>query len=256
MRRPLSVAAMSGGGGFFVLPDRSDSGKTTRDIAFCCFVGSDAASGNRSMRGVLHADCLCDEEKLGFEGRRIHRCKFTFTPELSTRPLLNAVYKRMPTNATQKLRKPHIDLVPDGSFGRCVHFLETNSTPKFSQNDDDLASITKRAVRIVFSKKRTFKRNAADVDEASGIYLMLPANAIRETVLKPSTRRGCFRYWANFDREFPLDAREELLGDMGEIDSMSGSTLQQDTDQLFADMLHRPGQDSYASTESYPVYSE
>ena len=39
-------------------------------------------------------------------------------------------------------------------------------------------------------------------------------------------------------------------------DSMSGSTMQKETEQLCADMLHRPGQESYSSTDSYPVYSE
>ena len=36
-------------GRFFVLPGRSEIGKTTRDLAFFYFVGSAASSGNRSM---------------------------------------------------------------------------------------------------------------------------------------------------------------------------------------------------------------
>ena len=192
-------------GGFFVVPDRSDIGKTTHDIAFCYFMGSDAASGDSSMGGDLHSDWLCGEKQLGFGWRRILRCKFTFTPELIARPLLNDVYKRLPTNVAQKLRKPRIDLVFDGSFGRCVHFMGANFAPKFLQRGDDLASTTNRAVRIVFSKERTFTRNESEVDEANGVYLMLSTNAIRETAPKPSTGRAFFRYWVNFAQEFPLD---------------------------------------------------
>ena len=120
-------------GRFFILPDKSDSGKTTHDLAFCYFLGSEESSGSGSMSGTLHADWLCDENKLGFEGHRILHCKFTFTPEMSAKPLLNDIYKRLPTNVTQKLRKPHIDQVFDGSYGGCLHFLETNLAPKFVQ---------------------------------------------------------------------------------------------------------------------------
>ena len=144
------------------------------------------------MGGVLRAAWLFGAKQLGFEGRGILRRKFTFTPELIDRTLLNDVYKRLPANATQKLRKPHIDLVFDGSFGMCVHFVETNSTPKFPQKDDDLASVTTRKVSIVVSKKRTFAINASDVDDENGVYLMLSANARMGTVPKPSTGRAFF----------------------------------------------------------------
>ena len=58
------------------------------------------------MRGALHAEWLCDEKALGFEGHHIIQCKFTFTPELSSKPIMNDVYNRLPTNAAQMLRKP------------------------------------------------------------------------------------------------------------------------------------------------------
>ena len=179
-------------GRFFILPDKSDSGKTTHDIAFCYFLGSEESSGSSSMSGTLHADWLCDESKLGFEGYRISRCKFTFTPEMSSKPLLNDVYKRPPTNVTQKLRKPHSEQVSDGSFGRCLHFLETNSAPKFALKDDDINSIMKRTACIFFSNKRRFTRSPEEVDEENGVFLMMGPSALHDTVLTPSTRRAFF----------------------------------------------------------------
>ena len=116
-------------GRFFIPPDKRDSGATTQDIAFFYFLGSAESSGGSSMSGTLRADWICGEEQLGFEFHRILHCKFTFTPEMGAKPLLNDVYKRLPTNVTQKLRKPHIDQVFDGSFGRCLHFRKQISHP-------------------------------------------------------------------------------------------------------------------------------
>ena len=75
------------------------------------------------MGGPIRADWLFGERQLGFEGHRILRCKFTFTPEMSAKPLMNDVYERLPTNATQKLRKPHRDQVFAGSPGWRLHFF-------------------------------------------------------------------------------------------------------------------------------------
>ena len=83
-------------GRFFIPPDKRDSGATTQDIAFFYFLGSAESSGSNSMSGTLHADWLCGERQLGFDGHRILRCKFAFTPWMSSKPLLNDVYKRAP----------------------------------------------------------------------------------------------------------------------------------------------------------------
>ena len=43
-----------------------------------------------------------------FEGRAILHCEFKLKPELPTRPIINDIYKRIPNNICQKLRKPHL----------------------------------------------------------------------------------------------------------------------------------------------------
>ena len=146
-------------GRFFILPDRSDSGKTTHNLALCYFLGGEDTSGRGTMSGTFHGEWLCDDKALGYEGHRILHCKFTLTPELSTKPILNDVYKRIPTNVCQKLRKPHSDQVFDGSFGKCVHFLETNYTPRMLYSMGDLGSLVKRSICIIFSRKRAFTRH-------------------------------------------------------------------------------------------------
>ena len=107
------------------------------------------------MRGTLHSNWLCDEQAIGSEWRHILGCKFTFTPELSTKPMLNDIYKKLPTAATLKLRKPHIGQVFDGCFGMCVHFLETNFAPKMSQRDEIIASLVNHIIGVIFPRKRT-----------------------------------------------------------------------------------------------------
>ena len=148
-----------------ILPDRSNAGKTTRDTSPRYFLGSGDSSGRGSMGGTLHADWMCGEKALGFEGRHILRCKFAFTPELSTRPILDDAYKTPPTLVTQKHRKPHSDLVFDATFGRCLHFLETNFSPKMQQREGDVESLVKRKVSIQFPNKRKFTRNSSEIDE-------------------------------------------------------------------------------------------
>ena len=238
-------------GRFFVLPDRSDAGKTTHDVVLSYFLGASDSSGRSSMSGTLHSDWLCDEKALGFEGHHILHCKFTFTPELSTKPILNDVYKRLPTAVTMKLRKPHSDQVFDGCFGRCVHFLETNFAPKMMQKEDSLASLAKRTVCVIFSKKRTFAKEPSEVDERGGVYLMRSASDIRRTALTPSTRRAFIRYWVNFTREYPLGRCEEMLADLSQIDKEFGSTLKYDTEEFCKASLGRTEAapcESYAST--------
>ena len=130
------------------------------------------------------------------EATRIRRtqnphCEFTFTPDLTTRPLLNDVYKGYRQTSRRNCGIPHMGLVFDRSCGVRVRFAGANFAPQFFQKDDTLSSIA----------KRTFARNASAVDEENGIYVMLSGNAIRETVLKHSTRRAFTRYWGNFDQE-------------------------------------------------------
>ena len=152
-------------GRFFVLPDRSNAGKPTRDTSPGYFLGPDDSSGRGSMGGTLHADWACEEKALGFEGHHILICEFTLTPELSTRPILNDTYKRLPTSVTQKLRKPHSDLVFDATFGRCLHFLETNSPPKMLHREDDVESLVKRTASTQCPNKRKFARNSSEIDK-------------------------------------------------------------------------------------------
>ena len=140
-------------GRFLVLPDRSDARRTTHNVALSYFHGASDSIGKSSMSGSLHSNWLCGEQAIGFEGRHILRCKFKFTPELSTKPILNDLYKKLPTSVTIKLRKPRSEQVFDGCFGTCVHFLETNFAPKMMQREDSLASLAKRAICVVFSKK-------------------------------------------------------------------------------------------------------
>ena len=161
------------------------------------------------MSGTLRADWICGEEQLGFEFHRILHCKFTFTPEMGAKPLLNDVYKRLPANVTKKLRNPHIGQVFDGSFGRCLHFSETNIAHKFVQKDGDIQSIMKRTVCIVFSNKRRFARSPGDVDEENGVFLTIEPIALRDTVLTPSTRRAFFTHWINFAKKRPLGGMRE-----------------------------------------------
>ena len=121
------------------------------------------------MRGTLHSEWICDKKAIGLERHHIIRCKFTFTPELSSNPIMNDVYNRPPTNVTQKLRKTHIDVVFGASFAKYLHFLETNFRPRILQRDDDMASISKRAVCIYFSRELSFARGAAQVDGENGV---------------------------------------------------------------------------------------
>ena len=46
------------------------------------------------MRGTLRADWMCGEKALGFGGHHIMNCKFYFTPEISTKPILDDIYKK------------------------------------------------------------------------------------------------------------------------------------------------------------------
>ena len=66
-RAGMMASTLSFGGrdvGIFPsLPDRSDSGKKTRDIAFCYFMGSEASYWHISMGGVLHADWIFGERE-------------------------------------------------------------------------------------------------------------------------------------------------------------------------------------------------
>ena len=224
-------------GRFFILPDRSNAGETTRDTSFCNFLGVDDSSGRGCMGGALHSDWLCDEKAIGFEGRHILSFKFTFTPELSTRPILSDTYKRLPTLATQKLRKPHIDLVFGGTSGRRLRFLETNFVPKMLQRDYEVESLVKRTSRTRLSNKRTFTWSANEVGEASGIFQMQSASHLREYVLAPSVRRAFFRYWVTPRRDFSIKAREETTQDLRLIDSAFGSSLQSDAESLCAQKL-------------------
>ena len=223
-------------GRFYILPDRSDSGKTTHDLALCYLLGSSESSGRGSLSGTLHCEWLCDEKALGFEGHTITQCKFTLTPELSTKPILNDLYKRIPTNVTQKLRKPHSDQVFEATFGKCVHFLETNYTPKMQYIGDDLASLVKRSVVIIFSRKRRFTREKSEVDEESGVYLMRSSEELREKVLTPNTRRAFFRYWMNFTKDYPVARCANMLANLESIDLVFGPTHLQDTEEFCREM--------------------
>ena len=109
---------------------------------------------------------------MGFEGRAILQCKCTLTPELSDRPILNDLYKRIPTNICQKLRRPRSAQVFGGEFGKCVHFLETNYATGMQYLGDDLASRVKRTVVVIFPRKRRFARDTSEVGDESGVYLM------------------------------------------------------------------------------------
>ena len=86
------------------------------------------------------------------------------------------------------------------------------------------------------------------------IYLAPSVNAPMGKVLKTSTSRTFFRYWAHIDQEFPPIHARGAGRRLGK-DNMFGPKAQKDADQLCADMLHRPGQEPYASTEPTPVYS-
>ena len=105
--------------------------------------------------------------------------------------------------------------------------------------DDDLASIAKGAVCIYFSWGRSFARDAAQVDGENGVYLMQIATALREKILTPSTRRAPLRYWVNFQKEFPLDTCEAMMGDLREVDASCSSTFQADADSFPKEMTHR-----------------
>ena len=111
------------------------------------------------MIGALRADWLCGDKALGFEGRHILRCKFTFTHELSTRNILDDVYKKIPTSVTTKLRNPHIDQVFDWRFGRCAHFLETNFVPQMTQKEDSLESMDKRTFCVISPQEEDIRQN-------------------------------------------------------------------------------------------------
>ena len=123
-------------GRFFILPDRSNAGKTTHDTSFCYFLGADDSSGRGSMGRTLCTDWRFDGKAHGLEGRRVLHCKFTRAPDPGTRPILSDTYKRLPTLATQKLRKLRIDLVFGGTFGMCLRFLETNFSLNMIQRDE------------------------------------------------------------------------------------------------------------------------
>ena len=189
------------------------------------------------MSGTLHADWLCDEKALGFEGRHIPHCKFTFAPELSTRPILSDTYKRLPTLVTQKLRNPHIDLVFNGTFGRRIRFLATNFAPKMPQRDDEVGSLVNRTVCVRFSKKRTPTWIAHEVEEENGVFRVHSDSHLRENALSPSVRRAFYRFWANFSRDFPISACEEMAQGLRLVDSASGPNLQGDTESLCAQMI-------------------
>ena len=180
------------------------------------------------MRGALRSEWLRGERTLGFEGHQIVHCKFTFTPELSHSPITNVVYKGMPTNVNQKPRNPHVDVVFDASFGKCIRFLAANSRPRMLQRDDDMAPISKRTVFIYFPRKSSIASDAAQVDEADGVHLMKHATALRGEILTPPIRRAFPRYWVNLANESPLDTCGNMAADLPEIDASFGPTLPAD----------------------------
>ena len=121
------------------------------------------------MSGTLHCDWVCDEKPLGLDGHAILHCKFALTPELPTRAILDDIYKRIPANICQKLRKPHSGHLFEGTFGKCVHFLETIYAPRMQYLGDDIDALVKRSIVVISSRKRHFARDASEVDEESGV---------------------------------------------------------------------------------------
>ena len=174
------------------------------------FLGADDPGGRCSMSGPLHADWLCGEKAIGFEGDRILRCKFTSAPELSTRPIIDDTYKRRPTLVAQKLRTPHI-----GTFGSCTRLLEANCVPEIPQRGDDIAFLVNREFRIRLSRKRTVTLKARDVDEAKGAFRMQSDSRIREYVQIPPVRGAFYRYRVNLSSGPQLKAPQRCPRTLG-----------------------------------------
>ena len=238
-------------GRFPVLPDRIDAWGDNARYIFLLLLRVWRFYRMGGMGGTLREDWICDEKALGFEERHILRFKFAFAPELSTRPILNDTYKRPPTLVTQKLRKPQSDLVCDATFGRCLHFLETNLPNNMIQRDDDVDVLIKRTVDIQFDNKR----NLRDTHQRyAGVYLrnahyILPYGH----VVTPSVRRAFFRYGVNFITDYPVDICEDTLRDIREIENEFAPTLRKDTEKSSDEMIGRMGhpmQEGYELAES------
>ena len=237
-------------GRFFVLPDRSDSGKTTRNLALCYFLGGEDTSGRGAMSGTFHSEWLCDDKALGYEGHHVVHCRLTLTPELSTKPILNDVFKRISTNVCQKLRKPHSDHVFDESFGTCVHFLETNYTPGMLYSIGDLCSLVDRSMCIISSRKRAFTRHRSEAGEKEGVFLMETPEEVRRAALAPSTRRASSRYWVDFTKDCPIEKCAQMLGNLDLLGQEFGSTLRRDAEEFRRSMLSREDEGNRADAQS------
>ena len=124
MALALAVAGREDGR-CFVLPDRGGDWATTRGNSPRYFVGRGDSIGIGSMGGRLREDWMCGEKTQAPDGHRVRRCKFPFKTDRSSRSVLNDAYRRLPTLATQELRKPHIDLAFRATCGRCLHSQET-----------------------------------------------------------------------------------------------------------------------------------
>ena len=70
------------------------------------------------------------------------------------------------------------------------------------QRDDSLASLVRRAVGVISSKKRKFTANQEDAGGGAEFNWRIPP-----------IRRESVKYWANFTKEPPC---AEVLGDDGE----------------------------------------
>ena len=93
-----------------------------------------------------------------FDGHEIMRRKFTITPELPNRSILNDLYRRTPANICQEMRKRLSAHVFGGAFGKCVHCPQTNYPPRMRYLREDLSSLVKGGAAL-------FTRASADSQE-------------------------------------------------------------------------------------------
>ena len=174
------------------------------DSTISYYLGGDIGSGEGPLGGPLHSGWLTAEERWRAEAHGIADCLLTTTAELSTHPLDNALVKRICCDVTQRMRKPHSPQTYSVCFGRALHVLECNHTPRLSSSADDPKAISKRFLSIKLGRGRRFTKDADQVDHSNGVFLQRPERDSRTELLTPTLRRAFIRHICNLPKGLPL----------------------------------------------------
>ena len=216
-------------GRYVVFAEKSDTGKTMADALLAYFLGGDLGSGEGPLTGPLHGAWLTSEERWRAEAHGVGDCVLTFTQELSTLPLDNALLERACCDVTQRMRRPHAQHTFSMCFGRALHLIEANHVPRLSFSTDDPKAMEKIFIAMSLGNSRSFTKDASKVDTDAGVFLQRPERDLNTELLCPAVRRACYRYLDELSKDWPLGKCASVMLDLSLLDTELGSALVQDT---------------------------